>query len=167
MRQYDFIPVQKAALLPLIPTRFKSKIAHTHSYPIGAEAISKALAGVPQIADLELTFWDYQFQPLATSYKVLEVAYRKLGSFHSASKDMIERGYLEAKWQITVKPVPRRQRQLVQAQLLERGLPFMKDWLLKNVVDGRRGRSGLSFSYNEETKVLGHEIATSLEPERV
>ena len=151
----------------LIPTRFRSKIAHTRSYPVGAEAISKALAGVPQFEHLELTFWDYKFQPLAKSYKVLEVAYRHLGGFHSASKDMIERGFHEPKWQITVKPVSRGQRHLVQVQLLERGLPYLKEWLTDNTSDRRRGSSALSFSYDEETKTLGYEVATNLEPERL
>jgi len=106
---------------PLIPTRFKSKIAHTHSYPIGAEAISHALAGVPRFERLELTFWDYKFQPLATNYKVLEIVYQKRERFHMVSKEMIERGYLEAKWVITIKPVPRTQRHAVQNDLLEFG----------------------------------------------
>ena len=80
---------------------------------------------------------------------------------------MIERGYLEVKWQITVKPVPIAQRNLVRAQLLERGLPFVKQWLTENTNCGRKGRSGLIFSYYEETKMLGYEVATNLEPVRL
>lgn len=33
----------------VIATVGKDKIAHTHSYPIGAEALSRALADVPQL----------------------------------------------------------------------------------------------------------------------
>jgi hypothetical protein len=38
--------------VPIIPTRRKSKIPHTHSYPVGAKTISEALFGVPQFDDL-------------------------------------------------------------------------------------------------------------------
>jgi hypothetical protein len=153
--------------LPLIPTRFRSKIAHTHSYPIGAEAISKALEGVPQFERLELTFWDYQFQPHATSYKVLEVDYRNLGGFHSASKEMIESGCLDEKWNIHVKPVPRSQRRSVQADLLERGIPFVRKWLTENTNDEQRGRAGISIFWYEVEQRLGYEVTTKLEPKRI
>jgi hypothetical protein len=159
--------MQTVPTLPVIPTRYKSKIAHTHSYSIGAEAISKALAGVPQFEGLELTFWDYQFQPHATSYKVLDIAYRNLGGFHSASKDMIESGYLDEKWNIHVKPVPRSQRRAIQTDLLERGLPFVKKWLTENRNDEQRGRAGITLSWYEVEQRLGYEVAKKLEPKRI
>ena len=40
----------------IIPTRFKAKISHELSFPIGAEKISIALASVPQLAQLVLHF---------------------------------------------------------------------------------------------------------------
>ena len=43
----------------VIPTAWKHKIPHSLSYPIGSEAISQALIGVPQFDELSLdfTFW--------------------------------------------------------------------------------------------------------------
>ena len=84
---------------------------------------------------------------------------------YSASKDMIERGFHEPKWQITVKPVPRGQRHLIQVQLLQTGLPFVREWPTGSTIDGRTGNSGVSFFYDEETKTLGFEVVTNLEPE--
>ena len=40
----------------MIPTRYKSKLPGDLSYPLGAQAVSEALAGVPQFDALTLTF---------------------------------------------------------------------------------------------------------------
>lgn len=152
---------------PLIPTRFKSKIAHTHSYPIGAEVISRALAGVPEFDRFELTFWDYKFQPLATSYEVLKIAYLKRGSLHSASREMLERRDFDSKWSIMIKPVSRGQRHAIQTHLLERRLPFARQWLIENATKRHEGRALLAYSWSEEQQVLGHEVERLLEPERI
>jgi hypothetical protein len=165
--RYDFIPMQTVPTLPLIPTRYKSKIAHTHSYPIGAEAISLALAGVPQFERLELTFWDYKFQPLAKSYEVLKVEYLMRGSFHSASKEMVARGDLNARWSIVIKPVPRGQRHAVQNDLLERRFPFVKQWLIENTSAGRIGRTTMTYFWYEDEQKLGYEESQKVEPERI
>jgi hypothetical protein len=160
--------MQPVPTLPLIPTRYKQKVFHTHSWPIGGEAISRALVGVPQFPLLELNFAaTWAFQLGATSYSVLQAKYLKRDSFLSTSNERIERGDMDAKWSIHICPVPRGQRHEIHAQLLERGLPFVKKWMTENTLDGRPGRSTLTLSYNEETKVLGHEIERTLQPERV
>jgi hypothetical protein len=41
----------------IIPTRYKSKLSSTLSWPIGAEELSAALKDVPQFAELESTFY--------------------------------------------------------------------------------------------------------------
>jgi len=152
---------------PLIPTRFRSKIAHTHSYPIGAEAISTALAGVPQFELLELTFsTTWAFQAAATKYSLLHVKYQKRGSLFSASNTMVARGDLEAKWSIHVCPVPRSQRHAVQSKLLVSGLSTVRTWLNANT-SMSRGRNTLSLFYDEDTTTLTYEIEKNLEPERL
>jgi hypothetical protein len=45
----------------VIPTLSRVKIARSLSYPIGAEAISVALASVPQLAELKLIFYSSKF----------------------------------------------------------------------------------------------------------
>src|SRR4051812_26964611 len=41
----------------MIPTRYRSKLGSTLAYPVGAEAISVALAGVPRVEMLVLSFY--------------------------------------------------------------------------------------------------------------
>ncbi len=98
---------------------------------------------------------------------MLDVAYRNLGAFHSASKDKIESGYLDEKWNIHVKPVPRSQHRAVQVDLLERGLPFVKKWLTENTNDEQRGRAGITLFWYEVEQRLGYEVETKLEPKRI
>jgi hypothetical protein len=46
----------------LIPTARKEKLPHGFSYPLGAERISEALAGIPQFETMELWFaWRDEF----------------------------------------------------------------------------------------------------------
>jgi hypothetical protein len=66
-----------------------------------------------------------------------------------------------------LKPVPRSQRRAVQTDLLERGLPFIKKWLIENTNDEQRGRAGITLSWYEVEQRLGYEVAKKLEPKRI
>src|SRR5215510_5689712 len=95
----------------IIPTRHKSKIPHTLSYPVGAKIISNALIGVPQFSDLTIEFWFCnklaRHHGTATPYRVIQARFSgPLRSF-SASKRMEEQNYYRPRWTISVDAVPR------------------------------------------------------------
>jgi hypothetical protein len=45
--------------IAVIPTQYKTKLPHTLSYPLGAEALSAAFTDVPQFSDMTVRFWFY------------------------------------------------------------------------------------------------------------
>ncbi len=160
--------MQTVPTLPLIPTRYKQKVFHTHSWPIGAEAMSKALAGIPQFDQLELTFAaTWAFQSAATKYAVMHVRYqRRLRSFSDgnagSAHDLMELG-----WGLHICPIPRSQRHAIQTRLIEEGLPLAKKWLTDNTAGNRPGKTSISLFYDEEQGTMTHEVERSLEPERI
>jgi len=138
----------------VIPTKSKSKIPKTHSYPIGAKAISDALADVPQHELLEVNFWFLKSSAkdhiTAIPYQVLRVSYSGPAHFFSASKSMAENGVLDAKWSILVHPVPRPLKHIVQGKLMAEALPKIGHWLISNVHSlDREGFHALTFSFDE------------------
>jgi hypothetical protein len=164
----------------VIPTRGRDKIAHTHSYPIGAEALSKALADVPQIRELNLSFsagrffnfsgpWarrsDLQGNVFCT---VLRVRYRRRGSSLGTQWEYgVRPGYSEPQWFIDVYPVFRDVRHLVR-ESLSGALPKVRDWLSENgSVDSRLGILDLTLTYNETDNLISFSNSENLEPDRV
>ena len=133
----------------LIPTDYKGKLAHTHSYPIGAEAISAALQHTPQIKQLTLSFY---FSHPALSDKpitIMGVSYSNMGIELTSSNAFIRAGWHEEKWGCTVGAVLRTQRARVKELLLAEGLPGIAQWLTMprdNV--WRFGRKGCAVLYS-------------------
>ena len=123
----------------MIPTRSKSKLPKTLSYPLGAEAISVALAGAPHVDEFDLSFRDYAVWPAVEfnrlvrdglPYRVLSAAYlppRRPG--RSAPNDLVAGGWYLAKWSIDVYPVRRELRHAAGLLLHEVGLPAVAEWL--------------------------------------
>ena len=151
----------------VIPTKSKSKIPKTHSYPIGAKAISDALADVPQHELLEVNFWFLKSSAkdhvTAIPYQVLRVSYSGPAHFFSASKSMAENGVLDAKWSILVHPVPRPLKHIVQGKLMAEALPKIRHWLISNVHSlDREGFHALTFSFDElKNEITSEETASS------
>jgi hypothetical protein len=78
----------------VIPTRYKSRIPHTLSYPVGAKAISEALRGVTQFPELSVRF-SYSNQlarhhGTSTPYPIIEVRFSGPLRFFSASLSIEE-----------------------------------------------------------------------------
>lgn len=120
----------------MIPTRLKVKLRPTMSWPIGAAAISEALAGAPNCEHLVLTFSDYHSvavdRRLAadephTILRVTHAAARKPG--FTGSQGMVDAGYFDEAWQIEVNAVRRDHRQLANQLLRREGLPAVRRWL--------------------------------------
>jgi hypothetical protein len=117
----------------VIPTKYKGKLPHTHSYPIGAEALSLALADVPQLAQLGLSFHyaSQNRQKLTVDglENVLIAAYRHFDAGLWSSNASIERGLHEEIWELTVYAVRREERARVKELLMTEGLPRVTQWL--------------------------------------
>jgi hypothetical protein len=143
----------------MIPTRFKSKLPKTLSYPLGAEAISEALAGAPFAEELSLAFsgravWPAtEFQRLVREglpYRILAAEYMPpLKPGRSAPNTIVESGWYRGHWSITVYPVLRELRHAAGQLLREQGLPVVVEWLRSSRRTGwdtRQHRLELVFS---------------------
>ena len=77
----------------LISTQSKQPLPHEHSYPIGAQAITGALAKVPQLAELGLSFYSFNkfHDESCGNCLVLAAEYRHLYVGLSAPNIMIEK----------------------------------------------------------------------------
>ena len=151
----------------MIPTRYKAKLPRTLSYPIGAEAISEALAGAPHTEEFSLAFSDYalwprsEFQRLLRDgqpYKVLAAEYQpaqKPG--YGGSQLMVESGWYDCHWELHVYQVVRAWRHLVNQLLREQGLPAVVEWLRftqRSGWEGRHHRLELVFNPTEGSLTL-------------
>jgi hypothetical protein len=92
----------------LIPTVRRAKLRHGRSYPIGAEAITAGLAGVPQFSQLSV-----EFECRAWREGEVAVVYTSR----------------PGAWQITVGSVPAEHRAAISDALLSLGLPAVRRWL--------------------------------------
>lgn len=155
----------------IIPTRNKNRVPRALSYPIGAEAISKALADVPQFDELslEFRFWNRPARLYgtatpypATSYPVLEAQYH--GPLRYLSATPRTEDYHFPRWTISVDAVPRSLRHQIQGMIVNVALPSVKSWLLANPYsDEREGCHGLTFSFDELKGELACEEHASVE----
>jgi hypothetical protein len=149
----------------MISTRYRSKLPRHLSYPIGAEAITAGLAGGPHLDALELMFHACPFEPASRfqralaerlPYSIVSAEYRpgrKPGL--SAAAFMIDRGWYNESWKLTIYPVLRELRHLANRLLLERGLPFLSQWLRtsKSAASGITIQRVLTFNSAEESLV--------------
>ena len=123
----------------MIPTRYKSKLSRSLSYPLGAEAISSALAGAPHYSDLTLSFHDSpvwrgsDFRRLlreSIPYAVFVASYSPARSpGYTGSATMAEMGMYAESWDLRVNPVRRELRHTSGQLLQEQGLPAVVQWL--------------------------------------
>jgi hypothetical protein len=148
----------------MIPTRHKSKLPKTLSWPVGAEAISAGLADVPHAADLSLWFGDSPVWPASAfqrllresrPYAVLVVEYHPAsGPNYSRPNALVEGGFYDTSWELRVNPVPRHLRSTVGRLLRECGLATVAEWLRASTRAGwevRYHRLELVFAPTERT----------------
>jgi hypothetical protein len=138
----------------VIPTLSRMRIARNLSYPIGAEAISKALAPVAQLTELKLLFYSSKFHtPLKSNhYEFLRVEY--LNNARSGEKWPIGNLYgrpPQGRWEVTVQPVPRVLRHQISQYIVDSALPKVKQWLIERTQILQQGSDLLAFFYDEET----------------
>ncbi len=156
--------------LHIFPTSSRSKHSKDVSYPIGAEALSLTLDGVPQHELITCNFYaGYpQYDDGKPQFHVLHATYRKQSrKFHDA-KSALERGVFDPHWQISVFAVPRQLRGAIKLLLLEQGLPdVVRPWLIeKTHLTGQTGGSALMLEYVRANKVFKSTTREDLAPER-
>ena len=120
-----------------IQTGFRRPIPKGLSYPIGSEAISAALDGVPQYEGLSVTFWCLNPAALLrvpadadTFLRVLEARFEKISPGSMGSSAGAEAGWYSEKWKLRVYPVPSGAKARVREGLLRTGLPGIRAWLV-------------------------------------
>jgi len=150
----------------IIPTRYKSKIPRTFSYPVGAKAISDAVRDVPQFSQLivDFSFWKSRARShgTATRYAVIGAMYSGPVRFFSASRTIEEQSQ-DPRWMIAVHAVPRSLRHLIQVKILAEALPAIRSWLIANPhANDRKGGHGLIFKFDELKNELISETIASL-----
>ena len=113
-----------------ISTKFKAKIPHSFSYPIGTELLTEALREVPQLEKLSVSFF---FMPRtnkkSNTFSVLAGRYQNFDVTLGSPKEFIARGMYEEAWELMVHAVPRAQKSVVKQLLLEEGLQKLAEWL--------------------------------------
>lgn len=107
--------------LPLIPTGLRDKLPRGLSHPVGAEIISRALAGCPRYDDLWIAFGS---KPLPLSRAPAEcpdfrLAFSVVCNNHPGT------------WYLSVPAVPSKERNVVRQLLLGVGLPGVREWLCR------------------------------------
>lgn len=140
----------------MIPTYHKAKLSQRLSYPAGAETLTEGLGDAPHVASFRVTFsgqptWpDARVQKAATGDKagaenrphmILAAEYvpaHKQG--YLASHAMVEQGWCDDRWMLTVYPVVRAMRSVAHRLLREQGLPRVAAWLRTSERAGWLGR---------------------------
>lgn len=123
----------------MIATGYRAKLPKHLSYPVGAEAITTALAGVQAHETLSLKFWFRPFEPASRFQGVLahRLPYPIVVAHHrparkpglSAAQFMVDRGWYDARRELVVYPVLRDLRHAANRLLQDCGLPVLARWL--------------------------------------
>lgn len=105
-----------------IPTRYKIKVSSRLSWPLGALELTKHLAEVPQIRDLQLSFAPSYGAPQQGKwpvvFPVIEIRYTHPPSISNHSD-----------WEINVYPIPRNMRAKIREAFTSSGFKNVAEWL--------------------------------------
>ncbi len=158
------------AKLHIFPTSYRMKHSKEVSYPIGAEALSRQLAGVPQhdLITCRFSAGYPQHDVGKPQFYVLNVAYEKQARTFHDSKSALERGVFDPHWYISVFAVPRHLRGTIKLVLLEQALPaVVRPWLIeKSHLTGQTGGSVLWLEYVRADNVFKFTMREDIAPER-
>lgn len=111
----------------LIPTVCRQKLSRELSYPLGAELLSEALAGMPQYTDLCIEFYG-QWNGTPAQVRRLAREGQPLAVLKASYIDFT-RLTGEERWKLQVYPVPREYKSRAKQALLEHALPQVRNWL--------------------------------------
>ena len=133
----------------IIPTGFKTKISSSLSWPTGAMELTKALADVPQLKELEVWFSDSfeirQQGKWPAVFPAIEVRYarhRNVPGFNTG-------------WCLVVRPVPRNVKSEISEALRKHGFKLIADWLIIHAsLSKQDGNSFFKGVWSSELKEL-------------
>jgi hypothetical protein len=161
----------KMSELPLFPTLDRPKHSKLMAYPIGAEALSRALDGVPQHRMIACDFFagnPHHEQNKRASIYFMAVSYERVArSFHH-SQSSAERGVFDPRWRIHIYAVPVETRAAIKRLLMEDVLQsVVRPWLMENASNtGKTGGAALILHYDRENDVITSEARGGFSPER-
>ena len=150
----------------VVPTLSKVKISHHLSYPIGAEAVSSALASTAQFPLLKLHFYYWcDHDPRHRNYEFLRVEY--LNNATPVAKYPVTELHNRPpqwRWEIVVQPVPRAVRHRIKQYILNSALPEIARWLAERSYLQQQGSDILTFFYDEKAEEFTPRRLAHLEP---
>jgi hypothetical protein len=155
----------------VFPTLDRAKHSKLLAYPIGAEALSRGLEGVPQYALLTCEFFagnpNHEANRCARLY-VMAVSYARRERSHFDGPSAAERGVFDPRWKIYIHAVPVDTRAEIKRLLTEDALPnIVRPWLEANAaLTGRTGGTALLLHYDREKGVMTSEARAGIQPER-
>jgi hypothetical protein len=154
----------------IFPTKSRGQHSRLQRYPIGAEALSRALDGAPQHSEIGCIFvaTDPHRYKDRNEFFVLSAIYTKRARTHHDGADAEERGVLDPRWEIWVYAVAANFSAKVKAALLDRGLPEMVGpWLRANAhIEGSTGGASIALTFDIKKDRLVSETKESLLPDR-
>jgi hypothetical protein len=155
----------------IISTIYRPKHSKLLAYPIGAEALSQGLEGVPQYALLACEFFagnpSHEENQRARLY-VMAVSYSRRERSHFDGPSAADRGVFDPRWKINIHAVPVETRAEIKRLLTEDALPnIVRPWLEANAaLTGRTGGAALLLHYDREKRVMTSEARAGIQPER-
>jgi hypothetical protein len=155
----------------IFPTVDRAKHSKLLAYPIGAEAISQGLDGVPQHEILVCEFFagnPNHEENKRTLLYVMAVSYARRERSHFDGPSAAERGVFDPRWKINIHAVPVETRAKIKRLLTEDALPnIVRPWLEANAaLTGRTGGAALVLHYDREKGVMTSEARAGIQPER-
>lgn len=155
----------------LIPTRSREKPEKSLSYPIGAEALSHALNGVPQYHALQCSFHSryanhesMRENPLG----FMTVGYARREAERFASQSEHDSGMFDASWLISIHGVPGELNSKIKQLLIDDALEnIVRPWLMANAaLEGKFGQAQITLHYDRQNNVIGSREYRRMPPER-
>lgn len=129
---------QNSPPIKVIPTISKSDVSKDLAFPIGAEALSRGFADVPQFESLRIQFVGLKESRrtlpkgnnTGEALKLVNVEYRRRPLNISSGTDLRAGGRNDDLWTILVSPVARRNRYDIKQLLVSEGIQIMREWLM-------------------------------------
>jgi len=116
---------------PRIPVLGKSPHPIGFSYPLGASAMSEALAGLPMFDRFTLRYSNrtplFTMQPPSKGFPMLRITYTNYPVYEP--RDSSHRFQGGKRWHIEVLPTPFEHREFIQGVILEKAIPLLREWL--------------------------------------
>jgi hypothetical protein len=154
----------------VFPTLDRPRHSKLMGYPIGAEALSRALDGVPQHGLITCNFFasnpHHEQNKLPLAYFMSASYSKEARSFHHGQSADV-RGVFDPRWKILIHAVSVTLRAAIKRALLEDGLQsVVRPWLIENAaLTGKTGGAALILHYDRERDEIVSEARIGIPPE--